>query len=116
MQGACGPFFFFGCSGESRRSNKEERGMKRTLTIMAMAAAVALTGCGGGSDESGGGVTEEESAGLNNAADMLDASPDSLVASEEMPLGNGEEPIVANGAEATAEAGNAADAEDAAAQ
>jgi len=67
--------------------------MKRTWMIAALAASVALAACGT-KDESNGGVTEEESAGLNNAADMLDTSPDSLVAPDEAPLGNGEAPAM----------------------
>jgi hypothetical protein len=35
-------------------------------------------------------VTAEESRELDNAAEMLDASPDSLTASEDAALGNGE--------------------------
>jgi hypothetical protein len=75
--------------------------MKAITTFAAMALAIALSGCGGGDQ---GGVTPEESAGLNNAAEMLDASPDSLVAGEETPLGNGE--VAVPGGEQEAAAGN----------
>jgi hypothetical protein len=68
----------------------EECAMKQILTLVALAGAAMLAACGG--DEERGGVTAEEARQLDNAAEMLDASPDSLVASEEMPLGNGEEP------------------------
>ena len=64
--------------------------MYRILTIAILAASTALTGCNGADD---GGVTAEESRELNIAAEMLDASPDSLVASEDTMLGNGDEPV-----------------------
>jgi hypothetical protein len=66
--------------------------MRACLTLMA--AAALLAGCG---NDERGGVTAEESEALNNAAEMLDASPDSLVPSEDMPLGNGEEVVVDDG-------------------
>ena len=84
--------------------------MRRIVTIAAMAAMVTLGGCGS-KDESNGSVTPEEAAGLNNAAEMLDASPDSLVAPEETPLGNGEAPAVSEPGTsdaATNQAGNSA--------
>lgn len=59
------------------------------LTMLA-AALAALSACGG--DENAGGLSAEENRELNNAAEMLDASPDSLVAGEDAGLGNGEEP------------------------
>jgi len=75
--------------------------MKAIWTILASAALLA--GCGSGQE---GGVTPEEAQALDNAAELLDTSPDSLVPSEDMPLGNGEEPFDAgSGAEAGAEAG-----------
>jgi len=61
--------------------------MKRLTTIAAIALGLALTGC---DNKENGGVTSEESAALNNAAEMLDASPDSLIADDQAPLGNGE--------------------------
>lgn len=67
--------------------------MTRRMTIALFAALAALPGCGG-TDESNGGVTAEESRQLDNAAEMLDASPDSLVATDEAPLGNGEEAVM----------------------
>jgi hypothetical protein len=57
-----------------------------------LAAAALLAGCGG-NDEQQGGVTTEEAEKLENTAEMLDTSPDSLVPSDDMPLGNGEEPV-----------------------
>ena len=59
--------------------------MKRA-TIAALAALLALAGCGRGSDR-GGGLSEEEERQLDNAAAMLDdnvfdVSPDSLTANE----------------------------------
>ena len=80
--------------------------MKRILIAAVLVGALAA--CTG--DESNNAVTPEEAAGLNNAADMLDASPDSLVADSEAPLGNGEEPAMSDtatnqGATAPAENG-----------
>ncbi len=63
--------------------------MKHSIGLAVMAAVLALGACGG-QDEGAGGVTKEESQQLNEAAEMLDASPDSLVASDETGLGNGE--------------------------
>ena len=67
--------------------------MKRILTMAILAGSLAA--CTGGNDANNA-VTAEEAAGLNNAADMLDASPDSLVANSEAPLGNGEEPTTSD--------------------
>lgn len=60
----------------------------RGMTLYpAFAALVLLAGCGGNDDKASvGGVTAEEAAQLNNAAEMLDASPDSLAAPENVPL------------------------------
>ena len=55
-----------------------------------IAALLALGACGG-PEEGSGGVTREEAQQLNEAAEMLDASPDSLAASDETGLGNGED-------------------------
>ena len=68
--------------------------MKRSLTITVLGTAVMLAACGK-SGESTGGVSAEESRQLDNAAEMLDASPDGLIANEETPLGNGEEALPA---------------------
>ena len=75
--------------------------MKRVLTTALLGAAATIAACGG-SDESNGGVTAEESQQLDNAAEMLDASPDSLVATDEAPLGNGDEAIPDGNMEAPA--------------
>lgn len=56
-------------------------------TALIGAALVLLAGCGGGEE---GGVTAEESRQLNEAAEMLDASPDTLIAPDETGLDNGE--------------------------
>ena len=58
--------------------------MKRSLAVMAILGLLA--GCGSKGDESVGGVSPEEAAQLNNAAEMLDASPDSLTVPEDMPI------------------------------
>lgn len=64
--------------------------MKGGFAIGIITAMAALAGCGG--DEAGG-VSREEAQQLNEAAEMLDASPDSLVASDEAMLGNGDTPV-----------------------
>ena len=63
--------------------------MKNSVGLVATAALLALGACGGDEPREGG-VTAEESKQLNEAAEMLDASPDSLVAGDETGLGNGE--------------------------
>jgi hypothetical protein len=62
--------------------------MKTSLTVMA-ALTLLATGCNRESEP--GEVSAEQEQGLNEAADMLDASPDSLAAEENVMLGNGEE-------------------------
>lgn len=62
--------------------------MKQLKALVALVAVLALPACG--ENEGAGGVTKEESQQLNEAAEMLDASPDSLAASDETALGNGE--------------------------
>ncbi len=74
--------------------------MKQSIGLVIVAAVLALGACGGG-DEGAGGVTKEESQQLNEAAEMLDASPDSLVAGDETGLGNGEATNEAEGNSAT---------------
>ena len=59
--------------------------MTRTMTIAALAALGLLAGCG--DREGRGGLTAEEERQLDNAAamledNMIDVSPDSLVANE----------------------------------
>lgn len=60
----------------------------KAFTIGAAGLLMLLAGCGGSGEESG--LTAEESKQLNEAAEMLDASPDSLVAPDGTGLGNGE--------------------------
>jgi hypothetical protein len=64
--------------------------MKHSIGLLVVAALLALGACGGGEDQGAGGVTKEEAKQLNEAAEMLDASPDSLVISNEAELGNGD--------------------------
>ncbi len=57
-----------------------------------LAAALALALLGGCSDDKPvGGVSADEAAALNNAAEMLDASPDGLAAPTDMQPANGAE-------------------------
>jgi hypothetical protein len=60
--------------------------MRSTIGLSALAALALLSACGGGDEAGVGGVTADEAAQLNNAAEMLDASPDGLTAPEDMPL------------------------------
>lgn len=53
---------------------------------MAMLGACLLAACGSGEDKGVGGVTADEAAQLNDAAEMLDASPDGLAAPEGAPV------------------------------
>lgn len=64
--------------------------MKTTKPILLIAAAsLALAACGSKKDE--GGLTAQDNLELNNAAEMLDTSPDSLVPTDNVALGNGED-------------------------
>jgi hypothetical protein len=64
--------------------------MNRTIGAAALlAAAAALSACGAKKDPNA--LTAEENRQLDNAAEMLDASPDSLSANEDIALGNGED-------------------------
>lgn len=66
--------------------------------IAAATIAVGLTMLAGCSDKEGGNTpNEQENAELNNISEMLDASPDSMVANEDAPLGNGEVDVVEDG-------------------
>ena len=61
--------------------------MRPDVKLILCAAALAALGACGDSDEGRGGLTAEEERQLDNAAEMLDgnmvdASPDSLVANE----------------------------------
>jgi hypothetical protein len=67
--------------------------MRKVIAVASLAAGLLmLAGCG---DKKGaGGLTEDDNRELNNAAEMLDASPDSLVANDEATLGNGDEETI----------------------
>jgi hypothetical protein len=62
---------------------------RHAATIAFLAASLALAACGRGADD--GSPTAAENDQLNNIAEDLDASPDSLVA-EDGTLGNGDTP------------------------
>ena len=59
----------------------------RMMLIGAAGALALLAGCGGGNEE--GGVTAEESKQLNEAAEMLDTAPETIVPPDETGLENG---------------------------
>ena len=82
--------------------------MRKWICALGLAAVTALAGCG--EKASDGSPTAEENRQLNEAAEMLDTSPDDLVPAEEAELGNGDEEIAGDeNAAASAEgAGNAA--------
>ncbi|WP_157220278.1 hypothetical protein [Flavisphingomonas formosensis] len=56
--------------------------------LVTLGALLVLGACNRHNEQSVGGVTADEAAQLNNAAEMLDTSPDSLSAPEDAPLGN----------------------------
>jgi len=63
--------------------------MRKAIVAAALVAGMSmLAGCG--DKEGEGGLTAEDNRQLDNAAEMLDVPSDSLVANEEMLLGNGE--------------------------
>lgn len=66
--------------------------MKAQAMLVLMIAVAGLMACG--EEAQPGGVTAEESRQLDEAANMLDASPDSLAAPEDAALGNGEAGLV----------------------
>lgn len=78
--------------------------MKHSIGLGIVAAVLGLAACG--SREGAGGVSAEEARQLNEAAEMLDASPDSLVANEQVGLGNGEENAQAGDLPASGEGAN----------
>lgn len=80
--------------------------MRKAILAAGLAAAMALAGCG--DKASDGSPTAEENRQLNEAAEMLDTSPDDLVPAEEAELGNGDEDVDVAANEADAAAGNAA--------
>jgi hypothetical protein len=80
--------------------------MRKSFYALGLAAGMVLAGCGDGASD--GSPTAEENRQLNEAAEMLDTSPDDLVPAEEAELGNGDEEIVEDGATANEGAANAA--------
>lgn len=75
--------------------------------MIAVALTIALSACNG--EPGSGGVTAEEAEQLNEAADMVDVSSDSLTAGEDATLGNGEEAIAEESDTSTADNGAAAE-------
>ena len=61
------------------------------VKAMAIGAGLMLAACG--EKPGAGGLTEEDNRGLNEAAEMLDTSPDDQVADDDTVLGNGDEPV-----------------------
>ena len=80
--------------------------MGKGIFVLGLAACMALAGCG--DNASDGSPTAEENRQLNEAAEMLDTSPDDLVPAEEAELGNGDEEIAGDENVATSNEGNAA--------
>ena len=56
--------------------------MRRNPTMIFVGAALLAAGCGDGGNRNVAGITPDEAAQLNDAAEMLDASPDGLAAPE----------------------------------
>jgi len=79
--------------------------MRKWIAAAAMVPLLALGACGRGDDKAGG-LTAEENRQLDNAAEMLDTSPDSLVPADNGALGNGDEAAMDGGQE-NAATGNA---------
>lgn len=80
--------------------------MKRMIGAVALFAAIAALSACGGAKKDPNMPTEEENKQLDNAAEMLDASPDSLAVNEDVALGNGDEAADEDGDEG--DAGNGA--------
>jgi hypothetical protein len=81
--------------------------MKKAIHALGLVVGLALAGCGDSASD--GSPTAEENRQLNEAAEMLDTSPDDLVPAEEAELGNGDEEIVEAGdVAANEDVGNAA--------
>jgi hypothetical protein len=81
--------------------------MRKIVAAAAAASLLALGGCGRGGDKEGG-LSAEDNRQLDNAAEMLDTSPDSLVPADNAVLGNGEamDAVGANESAGNAAAGN----------
>jgi len=80
--------------------------MRRMIAAAALVASLTfLAGCN--RDDNSTTPTEEENRQLDNAAEMLDASPDSMAANEDAPLGNGEVDVVETEESAPAGEGSA---------
>jgi hypothetical protein len=102
------PFLFAARCGKLpiRSGSEEAWQMRKLVATAAMVSLLALGACGRGDDKAAG-LTAEENRQLDNAAEMLDTSPDSLVPADNQALGNGEEAsmdaIGENGAGANAQ-------------
>jgi hypothetical protein len=72
----------------------------RRLIAAAILTGSLLAGCG---EKTGaGGLRDEDNVQLDNAAEMLDTTPDSLIANDEASLGNGDEEEAVDDANAVA--------------
>jgi hypothetical protein len=64
----------------------------RPLIGIGAAALALLSACGGGEEANNSGMSANEALAINEAQDVTDASPDSLVAVDDGGMGNGEVP------------------------
>jgi hypothetical protein len=75
----------------ARDDEEETKAMKKFLGAAALLVAVAALSACGGAKKDPNALTDEDNRQLDNAAQMLDASPDGLAANEGTELGNGDE-------------------------
>jgi hypothetical protein len=85
------PFLFARRCGKLGEIDERETRMNRMIGAAALLAALAALSACGGAKKDPNALTEEENRQLDNAAEMLDASPDGLAANEDVALGNGDE-------------------------
>ncbi|PTQ10936.1 hypothetical protein CLG96_11195 [Sphingomonas oleivorans] len=61
--------------------------MRRALPLVALAVLMLASACDGNDSPPANSPSPEEAAAINGAAEILDASPDSLAAPENMAIG-----------------------------